>query len=83
MKKIIILLLGTLLFSKTCECIFRIKKSKPFYPHIFYTEKFNCKNQNEGYKYQKKLGCRKRIIWKNKIRYEILICPSWVNLVKN
>ena len=82
MKKIIFLLLGSLLFGKICECTYLIKKTKPFYPYIFYKEKFHCKNQHQGFEYQKRLGCRKRTLWKKNKKYEITICPYWVNLSK-
>jgi hypothetical protein len=65
-----------------CRTIFVIKKSYPTYPGIFYKENFICKNKIDGYNFQKKLGCRKRTIWKNKRKYEITICPSYVEIIK-
>ncbi len=83
MKKIIkIFLFINFLYAGECEVTFIVKKSTPHYPYLFKKEKFICKNQKEGWNYQKTLGCRKRNVLKNMKKYKLYICPLWVDLVK-
>ena len=84
MKKIVLISIITgLAFAKLCQVTFLVKKSNPSFPHLFYKEKFICQNWNEGWKYQKALGCRKRSTWYKHRRYFLYICPVSVGVIGN